>query len=265
MLIEDLLSIYVEAYQYAKQCLKHPSRVADYVVEARKKASSFLYGIGGQCIHRGVMCADPFYEIDSNITRGKLTDKVPKRKNYYRYSFDNNGSLLLVEKYCDVDSVEVLCREGSIVYGLDFPVRFMNDLHATHITIYGNVLMEGRVEASFYSSKVELEADLNDRLSMQGREVIKAHFWGNVIEYENDVPVRYFPSIRCELYSGENETIKNQIVAHSHGYKLYLNDDGDVTHCNNIMDEHDDGDQNIRKLEKPIPRKQWDNSYGLTP
>lgn len=265
MLIEDLVPIYSEAYHYAKRCFDHPMRVADYVSEAREKTSSYKYGIRGQCVHRGAMCADPFFEMDTNVTRGKLTDREPKRKEYYRYSFDDRGRLLLVEKYCGVDSIEVLCREGNIVYGLDFPVKALGDLHASYIRINGNVLNKGRIEVSFTTSKIEFELALKGRPSFMGdKEIIRPHFRGAVIDYQNGLPFRYFRSIRSKLCFDENETVTDQIVDHPRGQQLYLNDDGDVVRYRYINNEQSDNNVcEIRDLERPIPRKQWDNTYGL--
>lgn len=239
--------------------------VVDYVSEARGKTAILKYGIGGQCVHRGVMCADPFCEIDSNIKRGNMTDKEPNRKNYYRYSFDDSSRLLLVEKFCDVDTIEVLCREGNIIYGLEFPVKSTDDLHAVDLTIYGNVINEGRVEASFYTSKTGLEAGLNaSPLFVQSREVLIPHFWGTVIDYENGFPLRYYSSIRSKLCFSENEIVISQIVSYPPGYLLFLNDEGDVVKYKRIKKERcDDIEQDIRDLERPIPRKQWHDCHGL--
>lgn len=264
MQIQELEDLYPRIYQYIKTCIKQPNIIADYISEAREKTAYYKYGIGGQCIHRGAMCADPFYEIDCNISRGKLTNKEPKRKEYYRYSFDFYGRLLLVEKYCDVNSIEVLRREGEIIYGFMVPVEALTDLHSSYITVYGNILVENRIEAEFYTYEVMLDADLKtDTKVISEKEVIMPHFEGNVICYQDNLPFRYFKQIRTKL-SFNNGSIINQKSMVSFGYELFLNDIGDVVECRSIRNEHNDGKKEpIRKLERAIPRKQWDNCFGL--
>ena len=60
------------------------------------------------------MCANPFWEMDIQVTytRGALRLRKPQREKYYRYSFDAEGRLLLVENFCDVDQIEVIVRKG---------------------------------------------------------------------------------------------------------------------------------------------------------
>ena len=106
MLLYDLSNCYLEAHHFLKTLFKHPEWVITWIEEAQKKVALVQYGIGGQVVPRGVMCANPFWEMDIQVTytRGALRLRKPQREKYYRYSFDAEGRLI---RTIEVENVDI--------------------------------------------------------------------------------------------------------------------------------------------------------------
>jgi hypothetical protein len=264
MLLYDLSNCYLEAHHFLKTLFKHPEWVITWIEEAQKKVALVQYGIGGQVVPRGVMCANPFWEMDIQVTytRGALRLRKPQREKYYRYSFDAEGRLLLVENFCDVDQIEVIVRKGDIFYGLGVPKARLAELSANCISVRGDIMREDRIEAEFYTSQSYLE--LYERSSIFA-DRLEPLVEGAVIQYENDMPVRYH-RVRTYLEYDDNKNIIGQDHQVRWSYRLYANEKKDIVQVLDVMDEQDDGHtRKIRNLARPVPYKRWHNNHGLLP
>ncbi len=79
------------------------------------------YSKGGQAFHRGYYCPTVVMDIViQNASRGKKVKNIPKQKPYYRYGFDSEHKLLIVDKYGDLDRHEFLVYEDNREYGITF-------------------------------------------------------------------------------------------------------------------------------------------------
>lgn len=224
--------------------------------KARRETAYVQYGVFKTWICRGPMCPDPFYEIHSNFTRGRMVKKQPNKEQYYRYGFDEKGRLLYAEHKSKFSSVEVLLREGNSVWGLELSESALESMsevaYRTDLRFCVSYIKDNRIVAM-------LQTDYFDMDTVP----LSPFVYCKVIHYDDaGMPDRY---TKCPLhYERDGEGNPVHLEARGSVRDLILNEKGDVIKIHDRKDGSDAFDpERVITLPKPVPRERWDNLYGL--
>lgn len=232
-----------------QEFLDNPQIIPELLKKARAETAYVKYGLYQYVTARGPMNPDAFYEMDkqSSVRRGRLVNKQPNRQVYHRYAFNKNDQLLYFEWTSDVPHEEVILREGPFVWGLNRATTM--PLHQAFITIHGNYIEDNRIVADFWTDSTLIEI---------------GKIRNTLMHYENGLPVRYILNADCK-YDRDTDGLPTNIeYPYPSIYKLYTNENGDVTKICRLKDEFDEGEpERARVLRIPVPRARWENRYGL--
>lgn len=97
-----------------------------YFEDMYKKVASTRFGVGGELLHRGVLCPSIIKDIVcGNVTRGKINKNPPNtKKEYYEYGFDQDEHLIVVIKHGKSTEYEWIIYMGSTQLGITFVPEF---------------------------------------------------------------------------------------------------------------------------------------------
>lgn len=137
----ELLGIYKE-YSQSYSVLK------DYV---KNNTTRVEYASGGEGLHRGYYCPSPIIDkLLGNVKRGKLLKRLTSRsKNYYKYLYDLNNSMVGIEIYYDrsLNESEYVIHTASGTVGVSFNEMWKNitftsmvKMTDNRITLYATLL-----------------------------------------------------------------------------------------------------------------------------
>lgn len=104
------------------------------------QSASVQYGSLGNDLYRGFY--SPFVvkeKISSMVRRGRLLKRLTnKTERYYKYHFNQDGKLIIVERYLNETCLEVefILRENEVAFGLRFDTRPMNGIERlSHLSL----------------------------------------------------------------------------------------------------------------------------------
>lgn len=277
MLIQEFLNLCPEIEERAKRFLSNPTFIKKELEKAQKETAYFLYGIGGKVIPRGVLNPNPFIEMNvTNVTRGKLVCKEPKRDTYYTYAFDQDDRLLYVRNKCDIPSVEVIVRDGTYIWGLEISESELDCPKDSFVRVHGAIVKDEHVVAVFYTHKYFLKPGFETG----------HHIEADLIHYENRIPVQNVRWLKIRINREENGKIENIVPIRGEVWHLIPNDKGDIVKffVENIIDPVSmskygfhlwikelepvstskygvliiPSKYGVLSLEKPVPRSKWE-------
>ncbi len=244
MIIKEFEELIPQIANRSKNLFNNLTIIPELLDSAQKNTFYNRYGIGGEGVHRGAMCPDAFIEMDSNFTRGKIVEEHPSRRRYFRYAFDKNDQLLYVEREDDIPTVEVIFRESDIIWGLKINKKDIDTTAQAH-TIYGNILNGKNIVANFATFYRH------------------NYIFASLMHYQDNVPFKYVKNGRWEYEIDPMGIHINSTLITREIEELVLNETGDVTQVRWLKNEDDSNPVWTRTLTKPVPRKRWDNLYGL--
>ncbi len=120
-------------------CLAYHDQKEKLKRQIREKEASREYAMGGQLMPRGYYCPSLIRDIViSNVNRGRLLDKKPRRvKCYYEYVFDKDHKLLACMTYTrdfGLYQTEYIVVEDEVEYGLSY--HFQGELETIHKAVF---------------------------------------------------------------------------------------------------------------------------------
>ena len=95
-------------------------------------------------------------------------------------------------------------------------------------------------------------------------EQVRVHSYASsLMHYQDNVPFKYVKNGRWEYEIDPMGIHINSTLITREIEELVLNETGDVTQVRWLKNEDDSNPVWTRTLTKPVPRKRWDNLYGL--
>lgn len=111
--------LFEKCYDIHKKLSVYTKSFLEYYKQQLLNCTVWEYAIGGQSLHRGYYYPSSII-ICTNQNRGKKATKIPQGKSYYRYGFNSNHKMLIVDQYAELNTHEFLIHENDKEFSIVF-------------------------------------------------------------------------------------------------------------------------------------------------
>ena len=176
---------------------RYGSSISELTKFAESNTRKTEFCIQSKYLHRGFYCPSPVLELlIENCKRGKLTAKPYKTtRDYYKYNFDNNNSMVSAEHYitglsCTPLEIEFIIRDGDVEYGITFSnhKEAADYIEITYISMakYENSAIKS-YSADLFSKYIPKEnmSLHHEEYFYSGKLLTEAHIYFNILPLMN--------------------------------------------------------------------------------